>query len=63
MDEDPTTEELRLSQSDREESERRSAREAPSEDAGEQHERRADKAEYLRRKLEDRAKAEREADT
>lgn len=61
MEEDPTTEELRLSQAEREEAERRRAEQEPSEEAVEQHERRADKAEYLRRKLEERAEAEKES--
>ena len=64
MGEDPTTEELRLSQIKRERTERREADQAG--DAGlepeaEQHERRAEKADYLRRKLEERAEAERRA--
>ncbi len=63
-DEDPTTQELRLSQLKREAAERRAASEAEA--AGthpetEQHERRAQKADYLRRKLEERAEAERRA--
>lgn len=58
---DPTTEELRLDQFQREAAERRRAAEAPTEDETEQHERRADKAEYLREKLEERAASEREA--
>ena len=62
MDEDPTTEELRLEQTEREEVERLRAEEAPSEDATDQHERRAEKAEYLREKLEERAESERSGD-
>lgn len=58
---DPTTEELRLEQLQREASERDRAAESDLEDETEQHERRADKAEYLREKLEERAAAEREA--
>ena len=64
MSEDPTTEELRLSQLKREQAERRDAREAEQagvESEAEQHERRAEKADYLRRKLEERAEAERRA--
>jgi hypothetical protein len=57
--EDPTTEELRLSQLRREASEREQAEEDPTEEGTGQHERRAEKAEYLKRKLEDRADAER----
>jgi hypothetical protein len=62
VEEDPTTRELRLEQLRREEAEREEAEQAPSEDATEQHERRADKAEYLREKLDERADAEREKD-
>lgn len=58
---DPTTEELRLSQLRRERAEREEASHAPSPSETEQHERRAQKAEYLRRKLEERAEAERQA--
>jgi hypothetical protein len=58
--EDPTTQELRISQARREAAERKSAGEAPTEDALEQHDRRAEKAAYLRDKLERRAEAERE---
>jgi hypothetical protein len=60
--EDPTTEELRLQQAEREAAERKRAEDASSEEATGQHERRADKAEYLRRKLEERAEAERRSD-
>ena len=60
MEEDPTTRELRTRQERREAEERESARETDSEDATEQHERRADKAEYLKEKLEERAASERE---
>jgi hypothetical protein len=56
--EDPTTRELRIRQAEREEEERRQADSAPSEDETEEHERRADKAAYLREKLEERADAE-----
>ena len=59
MDEDPTTQELRLAQLQREAKERERAQ-APEEEP-EQHDRRADKAAYLREKLEERAAAEREA--
>lgn len=60
MTEDPTTEELRIVQADREAKDRESAERA-SADETEQHERRAEKAAYLREKLEERATAEREA--
>lgn len=62
MDEDPTTQELRISQRRREEAERDVAGRTDSEDETEQHERRANKAAYLREKLEQRAKAERKAE-
>lgn len=60
-DVDPTTEELRLSQLKREVEEREAAEQA-SDDAGDPHQARAHKAAYLREKLEQRARAEREAD-
>ncbi len=59
--EDPTTQELRLEQLKREARERGRADEDPTDEGTEQHDRRADKAEYLRRKLEERARAERES--
>lgn len=59
-DVDPTTEELRLSQLRREAEEREAAGRAPDE-AGDSHQARAHKAAYLREKLEERARAEREA--
>jgi hypothetical protein len=58
--EDPQTDELRTEQTEREATERRRAQEADTEEDTAQHERRADKADYLRRKLEERAKAERD---
>ena len=60
-DGDPTTEELRIAQIKREAEERERAREGVTPDDAEQHERRASKAEYLREKLDERARAEREA--
>jgi hypothetical protein len=60
MEEDPTTKELRVSQLRRERAERDNAEEAPSDEAAEAHARRAEKNAYLRERLEDRAKAERE---
>jgi hypothetical protein len=59
---DPKTEELRLEQIQRARDEREREREA--DDRPEQHsaERRADKAEYLRSKLAERAEAEEEAE-
>jgi hypothetical protein len=61
MDEDPTTQELRVEQLQRERAEREAASEGVTPDDTEQHERRADKASYLREKLEERAEAERES--
>jgi hypothetical protein len=58
--EDPTTRELRIRQEERESEERRQAEQAETEEATEEHARRADKAAYLREKLEERADAESE---
>jgi hypothetical protein len=61
--EDPTTEELRLDQLKRERALRDQAEKLPEDDdTGEQMVARADKAQYLREKLEQRAEAEREAE-
>jgi hypothetical protein len=62
VDDDPSTEELRVRQARREEEERRQADDEPTMDGTEKHARRADKADYLRQKLEERARAEREAE-
>ena len=59
--EDPTTEELRREQLEREIAEREQAQRSISEEDTAQHVRRATKAEYLREKLEQRARSEREA--
>jgi hypothetical protein len=56
---DPATEELRRRQQQREAEERRAAEQA-DDDTAEHHVARADKAAYLREKLEERARAERE---
>ncbi len=61
MEEDPTTQELRVAQLRRENSERDHAEQAPTDDAAAAHTRRAEKTAYLRERLEDRAEAEREA--
>ena len=61
MEEDPTTQELRIEQLKREHGERERADQGVTPDDTEQHERRADKASYLREKLEERAEAERQA--
>jgi hypothetical protein len=60
--EDPITEELKLSQLEREQAERRRAQHVPDEDEAVQHERRAEKAKYLAEKLEERAESERQRD-
>ena len=59
MPEEHTTEELTVIQAQREAEERMRAKSAVDEDEVEQHERRADKARYLREKLEERAESER----
>lgn len=59
--EDPTTEELRVEQLQREATERERAGGSTDPDEAEQHERRAEKSAYLREKLEQRAEAERQA--
>lgn len=61
MSEDPTTQELRLDQLQRELKEREAAEHATDPDDTGQHVARADKASYLREKLEQRAEAERRA--
>ena len=58
-DEEHTTQELKIVQADREFDERERARAAVDEDEAAQHERRADKARYLREKLEEREESER----
>ena len=58
---DPITEELRLEQVQRAKREEDQARGSDQEAAERAHERRADKADYLREKLAERAKAEDEA--
>jgi hypothetical protein len=59
---DRTTQRLREEQAEREAAERDGAAGAATEEGTAQHERRADKAEYLKEKLEERAEAERKAD-
>jgi hypothetical protein len=58
---DPETEELRLEQVQRAKREEDQARGTDQEAAEKAHKRRADKADYLREKLAERAKAEDEA--
>jgi hypothetical protein len=62
VSEDPITQELKVTQLEREQAERKRARTAPDEDEAAQHERRADKARYLAEKLEERAESERRRD-
>jgi hypothetical protein len=59
---DPTTEGMRLDQIERAQREKRRADEADEAAAEKSHTRRADKADYLREKLAERAKAEDEAE-
>jgi hypothetical protein len=61
LNEDPDTEELRAAQARRVREELELARSAADDEEESQHERRADKAEYLRQKLEERAESERAA--
>lgn len=60
-DQDPTTQELKVRQLQREVEERERAREADTDEGTGSHKRRADKAEYLREKLEERERSERDA--
>ncbi|HEV3001625.1 MAG TPA: hypothetical protein VGW75_12865 [Solirubrobacteraceae bacterium] len=57
---DPTTEELRAVQAEREEAEREQAGRAADPREERAHERRADRAAYLREKLDEQAASERE---
>jgi hypothetical protein len=59
---DPKTEELQVAEIAREREERANAREAEQDEAERAHARRAEKHAYLREKLEERARAEDEAD-
>jgi hypothetical protein len=60
--EEPTTQELKLTQLERESAERRRAETAPDEEEVAQHKRHADKAKYLAEKLEEREESERRQD-
>lgn len=60
-DDNPTTQELKVRQLQREVEERERARQAETDEGTGSHKRRADKAEYLREKLEEREKSERDA--
>jgi hypothetical protein len=62
MTDEHKTEELKVIQSEREADERERAQASFDEDEAAQHERRADKARYLREKLEERAESERQLD-
>ena len=62
MPEEPTTEELQAEALKRELAARRAAEAAPDEEETAQYERRAEKAHYLREKLQDRAAAEQAAE-
>jgi hypothetical protein len=59
---DPKTEEMRLDQIRKEREERDQARDAPEPAEEETHSRRADRAAYLREKLDERARSEDELD-
>jgi len=61
-DEQHKTEELKIVQADREATEREAAKSAIDEEEVAQHQRRADKARYLREKLEEREESERQLD-
>jgi len=60
-DDEPTTQELQAAQLRRELDERQAADEADTEEGTATHERRGDKAEYLREKLAEREESERRA--
>ena len=60
-EEDETTREMRLDVIQRELTHKRAADDTPIPDEARQHERRGERAEYLRRKLEERAASERDA--
>jgi hypothetical protein len=62
MEEEPTTEELRRRQAERESAAREGAETEATNEGTAQHERRADKAEYLKEKLKERSEAVRDAD-
>jgi len=57
--EDPTTEELRIEQGERETASHKAADRADTRAEEKAHERRAEKSAYLREKLEERERAER----
>lgn len=57
-DQEPTTQELRAVQHDREATEKEAARDAPTEDAEHAHLRRAEKAAYLEERLAEKQRSE-----
>jgi len=59
MTDEPNTEELKQAQIERARAERKRAETVPDEDEAAQHDRRADKAQYLAKKLEEREESER----
>ncbi len=61
-DDEPTTEELRVAQLQEEHDEREREQRSDEGEEAKRHERRADKAAYLRKKLEQRAESEQDAD-
>jgi hypothetical protein len=61
-EEDPTTRELRIAQEQREKTERQAAEHGHTDIDTDTHDARAAKAAYLKKKLEERAEAERKAD-
>ena len=62
MEDQPTTDELRLQQLKRKSAEREIAERVSEADGSEKHQRRAEKAAYLEEKLAQRAEAERRAE-
>ena len=60
---DPKTEELRIEQVQREMAERDQARDSSEEAEEHTHERRAERAAYLKKKLDERAKSEEELES
>jgi len=63
MSEEPETKELRKAQQEREDAESEQAGSAMNAEEAAEHHRRAEKAAYLRQKLEERAESERDSDS
>ncbi|MDQ3571527.1 MAG: hypothetical protein M3383_01550 [Actinomycetota bacterium] len=61
-EDEPTTQELKQQQANRESRERRLLAESEQPNEAKQHERRRDKAAYLKEKLEERERVERDQD-